>query len=97
MNEAASMNEPVLFGDSVHPSQETRVAYGWIKKGKDKEIPGTAGRKRMNIMGALNLESLKMVYQEFEESINSEAAVEFLKKLEEAYPGNGPIIMYHGT
>ena len=29
--------------------------------------------------------------QEFEESINSEAAVEFLKKLEEAYPGNGRI------
>ena len=91
MNEAAALEEPVLFGDSVHPCQETRVSYGWVKKGKDKEIPSTAGRKRINIMGALNLETMNFVYKEFETSIKSENAVEFLQKLEAAYPGKGRI------
>lgn len=45
----------------------------------------------MNIMGALNLETMNLVYEEFETSIKSETAVEFLKKLEAAYPGTGRI------
>ena len=42
-------------------------------------------------MGALNLETMNFVYKEFETSIKSENAVEFLKKLEAAYPGKGRI------
>ena len=55
MNEAALDDTPVLFGDSVHPSQQTRPAYGWIKKGQDKVIDTHNGRKRLNIMGANKL------------------------------------------
>ena len=45
MNEASLDATPVLFGDSVHPSQQTRPAYGWIKKGQDKVIETHSGRK----------------------------------------------------
>jgi transposase len=85
MNEAALEGEPVLFGDSVHPSQQTRPAYGWIKKGKDKPLETTGARKRVNLMGVLNLETMKFGYQEFD-TINGEAAVAFLKKVEVMYP-----------
>lgn len=34
MTQAALAGDLVLFGDSVHPSQQTRAAYGWVKKGK---------------------------------------------------------------
>jgi transposase len=85
MNEASLEGEPVLFGDSVHPSQQVRPAYGWIKRGKDKPIETTGARKRVNLMGALNLETMTFGYQDFE-TINSEAAVEFLKKVETMYP-----------
>jgi hypothetical protein len=34
MNEAGIEGDPVFFGDSVHPAQQTRLAYGWIKKRK---------------------------------------------------------------
>jgi transposase len=85
MNEAAIEGDPVLFGDSVHPSQQTRPAYGWIKKGQDKEIETTGARKRVNLMGALNLECMSFFYQDFE-TINSQATIEFFKKLEGAYP-----------
>lgn len=39
----------------------------------------------MNLMGALNLESMSFIYQDFE-IINSGATIEFFKKLETAYP-----------
>jgi transposase len=85
MNEAALEGDPVLFGDSVHPSQQTRPAYGWIKRGKDKPIETTGARKRVNIMGILNLECMRFGYQKFE-TINSEAAIAFLKTVEAMYP-----------
>jgi len=85
MNETSLTGDPVLFGDSVHPSQQVRPAYGWFKTGVDKVILTTAARKRLNIMGALNLETMKFIYQDFE-TINSASALIFLKKVEEAYP-----------
>lgn len=85
MNEASLEGDPVLFGDSVHPSQQTRPSYGWIKRGKDKPIETTGARKRVNLMGVLNLETMTFGYQDFE-TINSQSAVEFLKKVETMYP-----------
>lgn len=78
-------NTPVLFIDAVHPSQQTRPSYGWIKKGEDKIIEIHNGRKRMNIMGAINLENMSFEYKEFE-TIDSKATIEFFKQLESAYP-----------
>jgi transposase len=85
MTEASLDGDPVLFGDSVHPSQQVRPAYGWIKRGKDKPIETTGARKRVNLMGALNLETMQFGYQEFE-TINGHSAVTFLKKVEGMYP-----------
>ncbi len=85
MNEASVEGDPVLFGDSVHPTQQTRLAYGWVKKGKDRLIEVTSGRKRINLMATLNLETMRCVYQDYE-TINGTAAVAFLKTVEAAYP-----------
>lgn len=90
MNQADLDGDPVLFGDSVHLSQQTRPSYGWIKKGQDKAIETTSARKRVNLMGALNLESMSFTYQDFE-TINSTSTIKFFKKLEAAYPKAGKI------
>ncbi len=29
-------DEPVLFIDGVHPTQATKISYGWIRKGQKK-------------------------------------------------------------
>lgn len=31
-------SSPLLFIDSVHPTQSTKLSYGWIRTGKDKAI-----------------------------------------------------------
>lgn len=85
MTRASLDGEPVLFGDSVHPSQQSRPAYGWIKKKSDRLLETISGRKRMNIMGTLELETMRLVYQDFE-TVDAAAAVEFLKTVEKAYP-----------
>ena len=85
MNDAVIEGDLVLFGDSVHPSQQVRASYGWIKRGQDKCIESTSARKRVNLMGVLNLETMRVIYEPFE-TINGAAAVKFLEKVETAHP-----------
>ena len=78
-------DEPILFGDSVHPTQATKLEYGWIKKGQEHCIPTTGSKTRVNITGAINLETLKVYHREYDK-INGASFVEFLKYLEESHP-----------
>ncbi|TOI71940.1 IS630 family transposase, partial [Vibrio parahaemolyticus] len=48
-----SNNAHVLFMDAVHPTQSTKLNYGWIRKGQDKLIETTGSRSRVNLIGAL--------------------------------------------
>ena len=78
-------DEPILFMDSVHPTMATKVSYGWIRKGKDKLIAASASRTRVNLTGAINLENMQVIHQDYE-TINGDSVIDFLKKVEVAYP-----------
>lgn len=78
--------EPILFGDGVHPTMATKTVYGWIRKGTDKPILTTASRTRMNLLGAINLEKMKVTVSSYE-TINSDSMVDFFDRIKEAYPG----------
>jgi transposase len=78
-------DEPILFGDSVHPTMATKVAYGWIKTGSDKAIGTVASRTRMNIAGAIDLSTMKVITSEYE-TINGENIVKFLGQVKAEYP-----------
>jgi len=77
-------NEPILFIDSVHPTMETKLSYGWIKKGKEKLIEASASRTRMNITGALELKEMK-IFTQSAETINTESLIDFLNGLKKNY------------
>lgn len=77
--------EEILFMDSCHPTQATKFGYGWIKKGKDKQIKTGASRKRVNITGVINIKSREVITEKYE-TINSEYTIEFLKKVLSNYP-----------
>ena len=78
-------DEPVLFGDGVHPTMATKVTYGWIKTGTSKPIATTASRTRMNLMGALNLETMQVITGSYE-TIDSATMVKFFDLLKKTYP-----------
>jgi transposase len=83
---ALNPNEWILFMDSVHPTQETKITYGWIRKGVEKLIATVASRKRINLTGAIDLNTMDVLTREYE-TINGSSTVDFLKAIEVANPG----------
>lgn len=88
-------DDSLLFIDSVHPTQETKISYGWIKRGTTKKVGTTAGRTRVNIVGALNLESIEDTLTEQYDSINSGNLCSFLEKIREKHGKKGKIYLVH--
>jgi transposase len=82
------LDEPILFMDGFHPTMATKVSYGWIRKDRDKPIGSTASRTRMNLVGTINLEDMKVMVQEYE-TINGEAIADYLFSLRRQFP-NAP-------
>jgi transposase len=78
-------DEKIVFMDGVHPTHQTRMAYGWIRKGTRKELPTTSAQKHMNIIGALDLEKMRLMHKEYA-TIDGQAIVCFLKNLEILMP-----------
>ncbi|MEX0425960.1 IS630 family transposase [Providencia rettgeri] len=86
LKQEAGDNEPILFIDGVHPTQGTKLAYGWIPKGKSAEIETTGSRTRLNIMGALNLTDIgKTIIREYD-TLNAENIARFFIAIRETYP-----------
>jgi transposase len=83
-------NEPILFLDGVHPTMATKVVYGWIRRGKDKLIATTASRTRINLMGALNLETMGVDIKDYP-TINSDAMVDYWAYLRSQYPNSSKL------
>ena len=48
----------VYFMDGVHPQHNTLSAYGWVKRGEEREIKSNSGRQRLNINGAIDIETM---------------------------------------
>ena len=67
----------ILFVDGVHPSHAVRFVRGWIRKGRRVEIPTGASQKRMNLLGALNLESMTLNRKAYL-TLNAESVIDFL-------------------
>ena len=79
--------------DIVHPTNNTQLSCGWIRKGVRKEICSNTGRRRLNISGAVDLLEGKFHFQE-DHMLNAEATIAFLEKVEEAYPDKKKIRNY---
>jgi hypothetical protein len=54
-------------------------AYGWIRRSKAKEWKSNTGRRRVNINGAVDRDTLETV-TDFTDSINSPSTIRLFKK-----------------
>ena len=86
-------DEAICFIDGVHPTHNVQLAYGWIKKGVSKEIRANSGRARINLAGAIDILSHKVVIQE-DKTLNAEATIRFFKRLEQAYPEKSTVHVF---
>ena len=70
-------DDHIVFMDGVHPTHAVRFTRGWIRKGERKEIPTNGSQKRLNILGALDLEKMVLHAREFD-TINAANVIAFL-------------------
>jgi transposase len=69
----------------VHPTHNTKPAYGWIKTGERKEVSTNTGRQRLNLSGAIDIITKKVLVQR-DDFLNAQSTISFLRKIEAAYP-----------
>ena len=86
-------DETICFTDGVHPTHNVQPAYGWIRKGLRKEIPSNTGRSRINLSGAVDMISHKVIVQE-DKTLNAESTINFFKKIEAAYPTKSKVHVF---
>lgn len=85
LKQEVSEEEPILFMDSVHPTQATKLTYGWIRTGQTKHVGTTASRTRLNIIGAIQLGHISEAITSQYETINAESIVDFMGKIRVRY------------
>jgi transposase len=81
-------SDPIFFMDSVHPTMATKKAYGWIPKGARRALRESGSRTRVNIIGAVNIESRDVLHHTYE-TINTTSVIHFLKLLVAKYRNEG--------
>lgn len=85
LRKTKDQNDPVYFADACHPQHNSIPAYGWIRRGTEKELKSNGGRKRVNINGAVNIDTMEIT-TDFAKSINGESSLRLFKKLEAKHP-----------
>src|SRR5712671_3489323 len=78
-------NEAVLFADAVHPTHAVRAAGCWAPKQEKLAIEQTSGRQRINIHGAINLETGQTRMIEVL-TVDAGSTIRLLESIETFYP-----------
>jgi len=78
-------NDPIYFADATHPQHNSIPSYGWIKKVQEKELKANCGRQRLNINGAIDIETLEPTTG-FYDTINADSAKDLFDKIEAKHP-----------
>jgi transposase len=78
-------DEVVVFVDAVHPTHAARPAGCWAPKQDKLAIEQTSGRDRLNIHGAIDLESGKTHMIDVK-TVDAASTISLLEALEALYP-----------
>jgi len=78
-------NDPIYFADATHPQHNSIPSYGWIKKGQEKKLKANCGRQRLNINGAVNIETPEPTTG-FYDTINADSTIDLFSKIEAKHP-----------
>jgi len=77
-------DETIVFADAVHPQHQVRPAGCWAPKDEKVVIEQNSGRQRLNIHGAIDLETGKTQMLPVE-AANAESTIALLEAIERAH------------
>jgi len=78
-------DEAVLFMDAVHPTHASRPVGCWAPAKENLAIEQTTGRQRLNVHGALDLETGKTAMIDVE-TVDAASTIKLLQTIEAMYP-----------
>jgi len=84
-------DEAVLFVDAVHPTHAARPVGCWAPAKEKLAIEQTSGRQRLNIHGAVDLETGKTAMLDVE-TVDAASTIRLLEAIEAMYP---MLVMIH--
>lgn len=96
INKAKKNGETVLFLDPTHQIYNAESGYAWQEKGKEntKIISSNTGRKRINIIGALNPVNFNTIPIITESNCDKEVIKQLLNEIRKEHPGNKTIYVF---
>ena len=86
-------DEAVLFADAVHPTHAARPVGCWAPKDTPIAVPQTSGRQRLNIHGAIDLETGRTRMIEAA-TVNAISMIMLLQAIETMCPGKRLIRLF---
>jgi transposase len=86
-------DEAVLFVDAVHPTHAVRPAGCWAPKDRQVAVSQTSGRQRLNIHGAIDLETGNTRMIEVT-TVDAASTIMLLIAIEAMYPGKRLIHLF---
>lgn len=86
-------DEVILHMDGVHPTHMAKTGKIWVKRGKKLHILGNTGRERLNIHGALNVQTGQFNFME-NTTIDAKSTIQLFQKLLLAYGNAKKIHIY---
>src|SRR5208337_2499618 len=81
-----SADEAVIFADAVHPTHAVRPVGCWAPKEVPVAVEQSSGRDRLNIHGAIDLETGKTVMKDVL-TVDALSTIMLLMAIEAVYPG----------
>jgi transposase len=81
-----SADEAVIFADAVHPTHAVRPVGCWAPKELPIAVEQSSGRDRLNIHGAIDLETGQTVMKDVL-TVNALSTIMLLMAIESMYPG----------
>jgi transposase len=70
----------IYFMDATHPQHNPVIGCGWIKRGKEHPICSNTGRQRLNINGAINVETLSAQVR-FDDTIDAASTIALFEQI----------------
>lgn len=86
-------DEAVVFADAVHPTHQARLVGCWALAGEKIAVAPNSGRERLNVHGAINLETGATQMLEVP-AANAQSTILLLKAILAAYPALRMIHVY---
>ena len=86
-------DEAILFADAVHPTHEARPVGCWAPKDTKVAVDQTSGRKRLNVHGAIDLETGKTKMIDVL-TVDALSTIALLLAIELMYPGKRMIHVF---